>query len=218
MATSKTLAPTNVTISIPAMADAPDASVFSNCVDKEADAINALNSHIGTDNSRVGTDVQTYLNSLAVGHYNVAFAYNAPGLPTTSTTDLHIFIWDSANHNGVVSAVNTSGENYTGTLLNGVLTWAGSNQMARKAEKRVQGGETASFTFSSYNTSALIFGSVGDSDAILYVYSNGYLVSVKTSSRMTVSLSEDYKTVTVSISSGTGHIGCISANLQPTVS
>ena len=48
MATSKTLAPTNVTISIPAMADAPDASVFSNCVDKEADAINALNSQITT--------------------------------------------------------------------------------------------------------------------------------------------------------------------------
>ena len=46
MATSKTLAPTNVTINIPAMADAPDASVFSNCVDKEADAINALNSNL----------------------------------------------------------------------------------------------------------------------------------------------------------------------------
>ena len=46
MATSKTLAPTNGTISIPAVADAPDASVFSNCVDKEADAINALNSQL----------------------------------------------------------------------------------------------------------------------------------------------------------------------------
>lgn len=44
MATSKTLAPTNVTISIPAMTDAPNASVISNCLDKEADAINALNS------------------------------------------------------------------------------------------------------------------------------------------------------------------------------
>lgn len=43
MASSKTLTPTNVTISIPAMTDVPDASVFSNCVDKEADAINALN-------------------------------------------------------------------------------------------------------------------------------------------------------------------------------
>lgn len=47
MATSKTLAPTNVTISIPAMTDTPDASVFSNCVDKEADAINTLNSQLG---------------------------------------------------------------------------------------------------------------------------------------------------------------------------
>ena len=46
MATSKTLAPTNVTISIPAMTDAPNASVISNCIDKEADAINALNSQI----------------------------------------------------------------------------------------------------------------------------------------------------------------------------
>lgn len=43
MASSKTLTPTNVTISIPAMTDIPDASVFSNCVDKEADAINTLN-------------------------------------------------------------------------------------------------------------------------------------------------------------------------------
>ena len=56
MATSKTLAPTNVTISIPAMADAPDASVFSNCVDKEADAINALNSQIaGYGSSKIYT-------------------------------------------------------------------------------------------------------------------------------------------------------------------
>lgn len=46
MATSKTLTPTNETIQIPAMTDAPDASVFSNCIDKEADAINALNSKI----------------------------------------------------------------------------------------------------------------------------------------------------------------------------
>ena len=44
MATSKTLAPTNVTISIPAMTDQPNTSVLANCADKEADAINALNS------------------------------------------------------------------------------------------------------------------------------------------------------------------------------
>ena len=42
MATSKLLKPTNVTISIPEFTDQPDQRVNSNCIDKEADAINAL--------------------------------------------------------------------------------------------------------------------------------------------------------------------------------
>lgn len=42
MATSKTIKPTNVSISIPAMTDVPDASVFSNCVDKLVDGVNTL--------------------------------------------------------------------------------------------------------------------------------------------------------------------------------
>ena len=46
MATSKTLAPTNVTISSPEFTDRPDQRANSNCIDKEADAINALNSQI----------------------------------------------------------------------------------------------------------------------------------------------------------------------------
>lgn len=55
MATSKTLAPTNVTISIPAMTDAPNASVISNCLDKEADAINALNSQLANGIVKCGS-------------------------------------------------------------------------------------------------------------------------------------------------------------------
>ena len=55
MATSKTLNPTNVSISIPALGDVPDASVFSNCVDKEADAINALNSQLADTVKYVGS-------------------------------------------------------------------------------------------------------------------------------------------------------------------
>ena len=46
MASSKTLNPTNVTIQIPALTDAPNVSVLSNCIDKEADAINTLNSNL----------------------------------------------------------------------------------------------------------------------------------------------------------------------------
>ena len=42
MATSKTLKPTNQTISIPAMTDRPNQSVNSNCIDKLADAVNAI--------------------------------------------------------------------------------------------------------------------------------------------------------------------------------
>ena len=73
MATSKTLTPTNVTISIPAMTDSPDASVFSNCVDKEADAINSLNSKISkiktedvyaSSESNWDTAIENYSDSL----------------------------------------------------------------------------------------------------------------------------------------------------------
>lgn len=42
MATSKTLKPTNETISIPAMTDRPNQSVNSNCIDKLADNVNKL--------------------------------------------------------------------------------------------------------------------------------------------------------------------------------
>lgn len=46
MATSKLLKPTNVTIQIPEFTDQPDQRVNSNCIDKAADAINALNDKI----------------------------------------------------------------------------------------------------------------------------------------------------------------------------
>lgn len=46
MATSKTLTPTNVTIQIPAFTDKPDQRLNSNCIDKEADAINELSNKL----------------------------------------------------------------------------------------------------------------------------------------------------------------------------
>ena len=42
MATSKTIKPTNVSVNIPAMTDAPDQSVNSNCIDKIIDGVNSL--------------------------------------------------------------------------------------------------------------------------------------------------------------------------------
>ena len=73
MATSKTLAPTNVTISIPAMTDQPNASVLANCADKEADAINALNSQI---DSKIGV-----IDSVTIaGGGNTSFTLPSDGV------------------------------------------------------------------------------------------------------------------------------------------
>ena len=46
MATTKTIQPTGQTITIPALPDAPDASVFSDGIGKITDAVNTLNSNI----------------------------------------------------------------------------------------------------------------------------------------------------------------------------
>lgn len=45
MATTKTIQPTGTTITIPAMTDRPDASVYSTDIDRITDATNALNSN-----------------------------------------------------------------------------------------------------------------------------------------------------------------------------
>ena len=58
MATSKTLAPTGVTIQIPAMTDVPDQSVNSNCIDKLGDAVNTLNSQIAVYTAPSGSSIK----------------------------------------------------------------------------------------------------------------------------------------------------------------
>ena len=109
MATSKTLTPTNVTIQIPEFTDQPDQRVNSNCLDKEADAINALNTHIvndvftkspksiaftgdlnnvnligyyfgqGSSMSNAPYSTSTYYAILAFGRMQLAFAHSADG-------------------------------------------------------------------------------------------------------------------------------------------
>ncbi len=63
MATSKVLAPTGVAIQIPEFTDKPDQRVNSNCIDKEADAINALNSNI----ANLKTFVNVYTDTITIG-------------------------------------------------------------------------------------------------------------------------------------------------------
>ena len=94
-----------------------------------------------------------------------------------------------------------------------------NSQTAKKAEKRIAAGESAAFTFSNYQTTALIFCASGNTNATLYIYSNGYMAPVATDTDVTVTLSQDYKTVTVTNASSSRvfHVGCVSPNFVPTV-
>lgn len=78
MATSKTLTPTNVTIYIPEFTDQPDQRVNSNCIDKEADAINALDSRTTV----IGTIVEkTVSNQTLNANGQTIYANNSITLP-----------------------------------------------------------------------------------------------------------------------------------------
>ena len=76
MATSKTLTPTNVTISIPDFTDRPDQRVTNNCIDKEADAINALNGKITNVTS---VSLATGLTLYKLGNMRIISGVNGSG-------------------------------------------------------------------------------------------------------------------------------------------
>lgn len=65
-------------------------------------------------------------------------------------------------------------------------------------------GSVIDITFGSYATAALIFAVGSGSTAICYLYSNGYITPLKTTDKVTVELSGDYKTITVTNMSGSG--------------
>ena len=141
MATSKTLTPTNVTIQIPEFTDQPDQRVNSNCLDKEADAINALDTDIAKINN-----VQTYSGTVdAIQTAMVTRSANLEiGVPE------HIFVtpsaasgvFDATNYVGEMTKINNTRFNVqlsrgataveiVGAYNNGVWTW---QQLAPKNE------------------------------------------------------------------------------------
>ena len=78
MATSKTLTPTNVTIQIPEFTDQPDQRVNSNCIDKEADAINALNTQLASVKGVWvnGTMPSTLSTEAKIGDFPSGYTYS----------------------------------------------------------------------------------------------------------------------------------------------
>ena len=86
MATSKTLTPTNVTIQIPEFTDQPDQRVNSNCLDKEADAINALNTQI------------TLCTKQVYSNYSATAKTHTITLSEDVGMLLYVFYWGGSNN------------------------------------------------------------------------------------------------------------------------
>lgn len=65
-------------------------------------------------------------------------------------------------------------------------------------------GQTVDITFGTYRTAALVFSAGSVSKAICYLFSNGYLSPLSTVENVSASLSDDYKTITITNNSGSG--------------
>ena len=161
MATSKTLTPTNQTISIPALGDAPDASVFSNCIEKEADAINTLNSQLiptaitgaGDFNTYAGTgDGKTTLYSGA----NIAQMSNRPSTLGSSQWPFILHVRQIGGYIQQIlftysttdSPANVFFRNQT--YVSGAKAWASWVQMIANSDSGLQSIDLSSSSFVRY--------------------------------------------------------------------
>ena len=94
--------------------------------------------------------------------------------------------------------------------VTGALSTLNSNLLRTRSIIYSKANSTHTITFSEYYTAALIFMTVSNDVAILYIYSNGYLAPIKESSLISVNLSADYLTITVENNSrGAGYLGVI---------
>lgn len=109
MATSKTLAPTNVTVQIPAMTDAPDMAVPANAIDKTIDAVNALNSQIN-NNATMPSDAN-FNDYETAGSFYFASATSMTNPPRSNAGYglLLVFGYKTGNNVRIMQVCITSG-------------------------------------------------------------------------------------------------------------
>ena len=91
MATTKTIQPTGTTITMPAMTDKPNASVFSTDVDRITDAVNSLNSKFSYESERpttYDTDKITEVFGIRNGNVVLVRVTIKAGLATTWHNDI----------------------------------------------------------------------------------------------------------------------------------
>ena len=138
MATSKTLTPTNVTISIPAMTDRPNQSVNSNCIDKLADAVNDVHSKKAIRtwtgwNTTIESDITGATALVSINSNLLAVLW----IPSTSDISVLVMSEDAvfrkAGTNGSVTFGTTSaGTNYTITRNGNHITITSASEATIK--------------------------------------------------------------------------------------
>ena len=115
MATNKTLTPTNVVIQIPDFTDRPDQRVTNNCIDKMADAVNALNSKI---ENNLQTIVMTSLGNRTFRVNNPSDNNRPFGILICSFSD--VFLVSAVNGTGDLGVQRlTTGSQQSSVFVNG---------------------------------------------------------------------------------------------------
>ena len=132
MATNKTLAPTNVTVQIPALADVPDMSVPANAIDKTIDAVNALNSQLTPSSSYTLTPNSAYIKD---GNVTMR-VYGRLVVISTEGILFKTALPSSSTNNNILLFTNPTGI-HTGT---GMVSLVRFNSSAKPLRFRIQGG------------------------------------------------------------------------------
>ena len=132
MATSKTLAPTGVTVQVPAMTDAPDMAVPANAIDKTIDAVNALDSKlgglIGYKTSASGANNNTLIINLE--STTSAKEYMILGYGISSGQQIVGFILYARASTGLAIIKSFGDRALTATYSNGTVLIKGGNYTA----------------------------------------------------------------------------------------
>lgn len=141
MATSKTLTPTNQTVSIPAMADVPDMSVVATTLDKMVDAVNKngnaerpiVKTITATSQTDFDSQLATECESLSYGHFEfIELLGNWSGTSPTNGAR-SIAILHRLNLTGSYYMCYIQFTNTTGYYYSGAWHWTAYAQVAQIA-------------------------------------------------------------------------------------
>lgn len=118
-------------------------------------------------------------------------------------------IWKCLVQNSNIAP--TEGSTWTSVKITDEISTLNSNLEKTKQNFYFPSNSIVNITFGNYKTSAIIFVCLSDADAVLYVYSNGYLANIKSSPIVNVTLSSDFKTITLknNSSASNGYLGIL---------